>query len=35
MYVLMQEGSGFDELHKYMKNGTEFCKEFENVLSDR
>ena len=30
-----QAGSGFEELHRFMKQGNEFCKEFEVLLSER
>ncbi len=33
--LIPQAGTGFDELRKYMKNGTDTCKEFESVVSDR
>jgi len=34
-YTFLQAGNGFEELHRHMKHGTEFCKDLENLFSER
>ena len=30
-----QGGNGYDEMHRYIKQGEEFCKEMENIVTER
>ena len=30
-----QGGNGYEEMHRYLKQGEEFCKEMENIITER